>query len=108
VYNLFGIEINSAFSKIFITFQRILVAYMKKDELIHLHSLLAVVYEYCEGKQGQDIDTAHYTSLNVSPTAVYQPKEEQRKAVLSLLNAITASINEEEEKTPLQQSATRE
>ena len=56
---------------------------MKKEELIHLHMLLAQLKEYCE-KTGLDCDFTAYNELGISPFQVHRSKEEHKQAVFVL------------------------
>ncbi len=56
---------------------------MKKEELVHLHLLLAQLKKYCE-ENGVDCDFAKYNELGISPFQVHRSKEEHKQAVFVL------------------------
>ncbi len=68
---------------------------MKKEELVHLHLLLAQLKKYCE-QNGVDCDFAKYNELGISPFQVHRSKEEHKQAVFVLgaeLASLTARNN---------------
>lgn len=70
---------------------------MRKDELVHLHSLLALVREEVERRGDAPPGTfAAYDELEVSPMAVYGSKADHRRAVQALARAL-ASVTDESE-----------
>jgi len=56
---------------------------MKKEELVHLHLLLAQLKKHCE-ENGVDCDFTKYNDLNISPFQVHRSKEEHKQAVFVL------------------------
>lgn len=73
---------------------------MKKDELVHLHSLLTVVRAEYE-RRGVVSPSAfeRYEDLDISPVAVYGSKSEHVRAVQALARVLasassTASVDE--------------
>ena len=56
---------------------------MKKEELIHLHMLLAQLKKYCVEK-GLDCDFSKYNDLGISPFQVHRSKEEHKQAIFVL------------------------
>jgi len=56
---------------------------MKKEELIHLHLLLAQFKKYCE-EQGFDCDFTRYQELGISPIEIHRSKEEHKQAIFVL------------------------
>jgi hypothetical protein len=66
---------------------------MKKQELIHIHGLLAEVQRECESK-GEDIDLDAYEELGVRPTSIHQSKTAHKGAVFELIEAITEPMEE--------------
>ncbi len=56
---------------------------MKKEELIHLHLLLAQLKKYCE-EHGLECSFEKYNELGISPFQVHRSKEEHKRAVLVL------------------------
>lgn len=65
---------------------------MRKDELVHLHSLLALVREEYE-RRGDAAPAAFaaYDDLDVSPMAVYGSKSDHERAVRALARGLAAS-----------------
>ncbi|MFZ2070764.1 MAG: UPF0058 family protein [Halobacteriota archaeon] len=56
---------------------------MKKEELVHLHLLLAQLKKYCE-EHGLNCDFAKYKELGISPFQVHRSKEDHKQAVFIL------------------------
>jgi hypothetical protein len=56
---------------------------MKKEELIHLHMLLAQFKKYCE-EEGLNCDFSKYNNLNISPFQVHRSKKEHKQAIFVL------------------------
>jgi hypothetical protein len=56
---------------------------MKKEELVHLHMLLAQLKKYCE-ENGSDCDFTEYNELDISPSQVHRSKEEHKQAIFVL------------------------
>ena len=69
---------------------------MKKQELIHLHGLLAEVYNNYEGRTGQTVEREEYESLGVRPTSIHKSKTDHKAAVFALTGGITAAMSGEE------------
>lgn len=67
---------------------------MKKQELIHLHGLLAEVCNHCEKTAGIDVDTDGYADLGVRPTSIHRSKTDHKEAVFALADGITAELDE--------------
>ncbi|SIR08181.1 hypothetical protein SAMN05421858_1351 [Haladaptatus litoreus] len=65
---------------------------MKKQELIHLHGLLAEVGNHFEEKTGEPITLDEYESLGVRPTSIHRSKTDHKAAVFALSNAITTEM----------------
>ena len=70
---------------------------MKKQELIHLHGLLAQVQNHYEQQTGDTVDHDSYYDLGVEPTSVHKSKTDHKVAVLTLANGITNSMEGVEE-----------
>jgi hypothetical protein len=71
---------------------------MKKQELIHLHGLLAEVSNYVEECDGP-VDLTAYESQTVRPTSIHKSKTSHKEAVFALMDGLTGTIGEEEEAT---------
>ncbi len=68
---------------------------MKKQELIHLHGLLAQVQTHYETDTGNEVDNSEYATLGVEPTSIHKSKTEHKEAVAALARCLTAEMNEE-------------
>jgi hypothetical protein len=68
---------------------------MKKQELIHLHGLLAQVEEHYEMETGCEVEHDEYTSLGVRPTSIHKSKTDHKAAVFALVDGITSTMEEE-------------
>ena len=75
---------------------------MKKQELIHLHGLLAEVCNHCETHDGAKVNLDEYESLGVRPTSIHKSKTEHKAAVFALAGGITSHVDaaRETEKIP--------
>jgi hypothetical protein len=69
---------------------------MKKQELIHLHGLLAEVREQCEAWEGETFDLEEYRDLGVRPTSIHKSKTDHKQAVFKLVSGITTGMDEQE------------
>jgi len=69
---------------------------MKKQELIHLHGLLAQVQSHYEQETGDVIDHDEYATLGVQPTSIHKSKTDHKAAVFALAQGITGEMNVEE------------
>ncbi len=65
---------------------------MKKQELIHLHGLLAQVQNHYEEQTGETISHDDYTSLGVQPTSIHKSKTDHKGAVFALARDITSEM----------------
>jgi hypothetical protein len=66
---------------------------MKKQELIHLHGLLAEVCNHCETADGAIVDLDRYEALGVRPTSIHKSKTDHKAAVFALAGGITSHID---------------
>jgi hypothetical protein len=71
---------------------------MKKQELIHLHCLLAEVSNHYEQNAGTP-DFEEYESLGVRPTSIHKSKTDHKAAVFAIATGITSDISEESQET---------
>jgi len=62
---------------------------MRKEELVHIHTLLALLKKYCEDT-GLDCDFQKYNGLEISPYQVQRSKVEHKQAVFVLGNELAA------------------
>jgi len=70
---------------------------MKKQELIHLHGLLAEVSNFYESIEDDDVSLDEYADLGVRPTSIHKSKTDHKAAVFALATGITRSMNGESE-----------
>jgi len=68
---------------------------MKKQELIHLHGLLAEVRDQCEEWHGAAFDMTEYETLGVRPTSIHRSKTDHKDAVFKLAGGITDGVESE-------------
>ena len=69
---------------------------MKKQELIHLHGLLAEVHTQVESWEDEEVPLEAYNELGVRPTSIHKSKTDHKDAVFRLITGITDSFDEEE------------
>ncbi|KAF5434491.1 hypothetical protein C5S35_14085 [Candidatus Methanophagaceae archaeon] len=62
---------------------------MKKEELVHLHLLLAQLKKYCE-LEGVNCEFERYNELAITPFQVHRSKNDHKQAVLILGNELVA------------------
>ena len=77
---------------------------MKKQELIHLHGLLAQVQTHYEKETGDEVDHDEYDELGVQPTSIHKSKTDHKAAVFALATGITSEM-ETSEKTAVSAAA---
>ncbi|WP_135534406.1 MULTISPECIES: UPF0058 family protein [Halostella] len=70
---------------------------MKKQELIHLHGLLAEVSNHHEERHEVTVDLSEYEALGVRPTSIHKSKTDHKAAVFALANGITSQMEGDEE-----------
>lgn len=68
---------------------------MRKQELIHLHELLAEVVDYCASDL--DIETEDYRSQGTRPTSINHSKTAHEEAVFALCGSVTRPIRAAED-----------
>ncbi len=69
---------------------------MKKQELIHLHGLLAEVGNYYENLSARQLDLDEYESMGVRPTSIHKSKTDHKAAVFALADGITGAMKQPE------------
>lgn len=76
---------------------------MKKNELLHVHALLATVAEefHGDGRLGEG-DLSSYAALEVTPTSVRLPKDDHEDAVLELARVLGDVAADEPEPVPVE------
>lgn len=67
---------------------------MKKQELIHLHGLLAEVREKYEQNSGTEVEPDAYDGLGCRPTSIHKSKTDHKRAVFALADGITNEMDE--------------
>ena len=67
---------------------------MKKQELIHLHGLLAEVRG--EYDDSEELDCSEYDAFGVQPTSIHRSKTDHKTAVFKLAGGLTTSSEEEQ------------
>ncbi|ACV11006.1 conserved hypothetical protein [Halorhabdus utahensis DSM 12940] len=65
---------------------------MKKQELIHLHGLLAQVRDHYEQTLDTEVEHQRYTELGVKPTSIHKSKTDHKAAVFALAEGITGEL----------------
>lgn len=65
---------------------------MKKQELIHIHGLLAEVRDQCAEWDDGEMDLTEYRELGVRPTSIHKSKTDHKAAVFKLARGITGSL----------------
>ncbi|ELY39730.1 MULTISPECIES: UPF0058 family protein [Natronorubrum] len=70
---------------------------MKKQELIHLHGLLAEVSNQCAAWDDCQIDLEEYETLGIRPTSIHKSKTDHKAAVFALAGGITMNMREGEQ-----------
>ena len=65
---------------------------MKKQELIHLHGLLAQVRDHYEQSLDTTVEHDRYTELGVKPTSIHKSKTDHKAAVFALADGITGEL----------------
>jgi len=74
---------------------------MKKQELIHLHGLLAEVSNHFEQHMDETLECTAYENQEVRPTSIHKSKTEHKDAVFALAKGITGGIEDDaEERVP--------
>jgi hypothetical protein len=69
---------------------------MKKQELIHLHGLLAQVENHYECEMGTTVTHEEYDSLGVQPTSIHKSKTDHKAAVFALAKGITSEMTSQD------------
>ena len=70
---------------------------MKKQELIHIHGLLAEVRNQYEIRNGRSIDCSEYERTGVNPTSIHHSKTAHQEAIFALIDGITDTMAPEKE-----------
>lgn len=67
---------------------------MRKQGLIHIHGLLSETAEYLEEEHDLDIDYDRYDAMDVQPTSIHKSKDDHKRAIYTLSDAITDAIDD--------------
>ncbi len=70
---------------------------MKKQELIHLHGLLAEISKRYTS-EGGTLEITEYEALGVRPTSIHKSKTDHKAAVFALAQCITNELEPAERK----------
>jgi len=68
---------------------------MKKQELIHLHGLLAEVSDQYEEWTDEEPAMTEYESLGVRPTSIHKSKTDHKTAVFAIAEGIVTEVEDE-------------
>jgi hypothetical protein len=77
---------------------------MKKQELIHLHGLLAQVQNHYEAETDSEVEHDEYAELGVKPTSIHKSKTDHKDAVFAIANGITSAMTDDN-KEPISAAA---
>lgn len=69
---------------------------MKKQEFIHVHSLLAQVQNHYERETEEAVDMEEYENVGVMPTSIHRSKTDHKEAVFALTECVTSAMEGEE------------
>lgn len=69
---------------------------MKKQELIHVHGLLAAVRNQYEERSGRTVDLSEYEQTGVKPTSIHHSKTAHQEAIFALVGCLTDTMAVEE------------
>ena len=78
---------------------------MKKQELIHLHGLLAEVSNQCAEWDDCQLDLEQYETEGIRPTSIHKSKTDHKAAVFSLAGGITKHMTETSEEAAIPAAA---
>lgn len=70
---------------------------MKKQELIHVHGLLAEVRSQYEARNNRGVDLSRYDEIGVKPTSIHHSKTAHKEAIFALVDDITDTMEAEKE-----------
>jgi hypothetical protein len=65
---------------------------MKKQELIHLHGLLAQVQDQYAHEVDSDVDMSKYEAVGVKSTSIHRSKTDHKEAVFALSECLTEDM----------------
>ncbi|WP_075937166.1 UPF0058 family protein [Halosegnis longus] len=67
---------------------------MRKQELLHVHALLAAVEQFWAETLDAEVDTESYETLQVQPNSIHASKEDHEDAVFALARGLDESVVE--------------
>ncbi|WP_433630500.1 UPF0058 family protein [Halomicrococcus sp. NG-SE-24] len=70
---------------------------MKKQELIHLHGLLAEIHEEYETQHREPLDISSYKSTGVKPTSIHRSKTAHKEALFALAEDLTDAMEDQQQ-----------
>lgn len=70
---------------------------MKKQELIHIHGLIAEVRAQYEERNDRTLDFSEYERIGVNPTSIHHSKTDHQEAIFALISRITDNMTTKEE-----------
>lgn len=71
---------------------------MRKDELLHLHQLLACVRQEVQRRDDTPaVPAQNYDAVSVSPMAAYEPKSQHQEAVQALAADLAAALDADDD-----------
>jgi hypothetical protein len=71
---------------------------MKKQELVHLHSLVVQFARHFESETDIPISCEEYAKLGVTPASIHRSKTAHEAALLTLLDCVVTEIEAENER----------
>jgi len=75
---------------------------MRKDELLYLHHLLALLRDEVTEREGAPASAfATYEEVDVGPMAIYAAKSDHERAVRALAAALAAVVTESDAERPV-------
>jgi hypothetical protein len=66
---------------------------MKKQELIHLHGLLAEVRKRYADRTNGSPDLSTYESLSTRPTSIHHSKTDHKEAIITLSDELASEMD---------------
>lgn len=80
---------------------------MQKENLIHLHTVLAKVKRHLES-EGVRVDFSRYEALHISPVHIHRNKTDHERAIFALGDAIVEAIGRQESPKRIVETGLRE
>jgi hypothetical protein len=78
---------------------------MKKQELIHLHGLLAEVHTHYEQVSGTEITASKYRTMGVQPTSIHKSKTDHKAAVFALADGMRTEMDADQDERAVSATA---